>query len=96
VSGWALRGGTVFRIQQGRPEWFTGGAFGPEGGAIGLVAMLLGILLIHLWSRDREQRKIATGQHQSPAEVRGPKAPLLSVIYCLSARWRSQRRADIT
>lgn len=51
VSGWEMRGGTLLRIQQNGPEWLTGGAFGPEAGAIGLLAMLLGILLIIVWSK---------------------------------------------
>lgn len=33
------------------PELFTGGAFGPEAGLLGLVAVLLGIVLVHLYSR---------------------------------------------
>jgi CAAX protease family protein len=51
VSGWEMRGGTLIKIQQAGPEWFTGGAFGPEAGVLGLLAMVLGILMIILWDR---------------------------------------------
>lgn len=48
VSG--TNAGTAFiQIQQGGPELWTGGAFGPESGLIGLVAILLGCLLIWGW-----------------------------------------------
>jgi CAAX protease family protein len=49
VSGWELQGRTILQIQQSGPDWFTGGAFGPEAGMVGLLAMLLGITLIDLW-----------------------------------------------
>jgi len=38
-------------IEQAGPEAFTGGAFGPEGGLIGVGAMLLGIALTYAWVR---------------------------------------------
>jgi membrane protease YdiL (CAAX protease family) len=52
VSGWEMRGGTLIQIRQGGPGWFTGDAFGPEAGVVGLLAMLFGITLIVLWSRN--------------------------------------------
>jgi len=35
------------------PAWLTGGAFGPEGGALGLIAILVGSGLTLLWLRRR-------------------------------------------
>lgn len=48
VSG--LKAGSTFiAIEQGGPEIWTGGAFGPEAGLIGLLAMALGGLLTLAW-----------------------------------------------
>ena len=52
VSGMTT-GASFIAIEQGGPELLTGGAFGPEAGIIGLVAMALGALLTVLWVRWR-------------------------------------------
>jgi uncharacterized protein len=51
VSGVDYRSATVFLIEQQGPELWTGGAFGPEAGLLGLLATLLGALLIVWWTR---------------------------------------------
>jgi len=52
VSG-IQAGASVIATQSVGPAWLTGGVFGPEGGLLGLGAMLIGILLILLWVRRR-------------------------------------------
>lgn len=71
--GWNFFEGTIFGFQvsgtepfslvrqtvQG-PEIITGGAFGPEAGLVLLPALLLGALLIHIYTRTRK----AENHHQ--------------------------------
>ncbi len=49
VSGANFRSATFIAIQQKGPDQWTGGAFGPEGGVLGLGAMILGMVLTVLW-----------------------------------------------
>lgn len=56
VSGFIYHPATLFAIeQQGDSRW-TGGKFGPEAGITGLLAMLVGGLIIVLWVFVREGR----------------------------------------
>jgi membrane protease YdiL (CAAX protease family) len=50
VSGSATNLSLLATVQGGPAVW-TGGAFGPEGGLMGLVAALLGVVLIYAWVR---------------------------------------------
>lgn len=56
VSGNDFTSATFLAIRQGGPQLWTGGAFGPEAGLIGIAAILLGSLLIVLWVRLRYGR----------------------------------------
>jgi uncharacterized protein len=55
VSGMRT-GTTLITIQQSGPQLWTGGAFGPEAGLIGIAAIVIGSLLILLWVKSTRQR----------------------------------------
>ena len=60
VFGFPVSGGpsttTFIAIEQGGPELWTGGAFGPEAGLMGLLAIGLGSLLTIAWVRRQYGR----------------------------------------
>lgn len=55
VSG-TQAGATIIGIAQGGPTLWTGGAFGPEAGLVGIAAVLLGSALTIAWVRYRYGR----------------------------------------
>lgn len=55
VSGQQTSIGSLFVLAETGPDWFTGGAFGPEGGVAVTLMLLLPMLLIILWPRTPAQ-----------------------------------------
>lgn len=54
VSGSDLGGGMLFDLMETGPDWFTGGAFGPEGGLAVTAVLLVGMAIILAWPRPSE------------------------------------------
>ena len=82
VFGFPVSGTTEFQTsvlatEQTGPELWTGGAFGPEAGLVGLLAMLVGAVLIVLWVRQtRGAARLATHLGEPPPpRVRGAAPP---------------------
>ncbi len=46
---------SIIAIQQKGPDLWTGGAFGPEAGLLGLLVMVLGCFITILWVRARQK-----------------------------------------
>lgn len=73
VSGLKPVGATFISTEQGGPELWTGGAFGPEAGLLDPIATLTGITLITLWVRFRRGRaEIHTPLAEPPKAVSEP------------------------
>ncbi len=72
VSGGA-NGAYFFHIQQSGPVLWTGGAFGPEAGLIGLAAIAIGMALIWLWVRWTH----GAGQVYGKMAVYNPPQPVV-------------------
>jgi phosphoglycolate phosphatase-like HAD superfamily hydrolase/membrane protease YdiL (CAAX protease family) len=55
VSGGDFRTAVVLNIHQRGPDLWTGGSFGPEGGLLGTIFPLVGILIILLWVKGKSR-----------------------------------------
>ena len=72
VSGVSRMRTSFIATEQTGPELWTGGAFGPEAGLVGLAAMILGVVLMVLWVRWRwGEVRLATALAEPPP----PRAP---------------------
>lgn len=60
VSGQDSSVGTLFNLMETGPDWFTGGAFGPEGGLVTTIVLALSSALILLWPKSAEEAKPST------------------------------------
>jgi len=70
VSGTSANETTFIAVQQGGPNLWTGGAFGPEAGLLGIAAIVVGSLLIVWWvkrTRGTVGFALAVAEYQSPA-----------------------------
>lgn len=65
VSGTETGGGMLFNLQTAGPDWVTGGAFGPEGGAAVSVVLAFGILAVLFVPRLSSSREEAASQSLS-------------------------------
>jgi hypothetical protein len=63
-------GVSFISIQQSGPEFWTGGAFGPEAGLFGIGGHLIGLLGVAVWVRLRRS-KVRLLQELSQPELRG-------------------------
>jgi phosphoglycolate phosphatase-like HAD superfamily hydrolase/membrane protease YdiL (CAAX protease family) len=70
VSGTTGLSGSVFRITQGGPSLWTGGAFGPEGGLIGICALIAGLGLIAVWKGNRKWIDLRLSHYPMSSQIK--------------------------
>jgi membrane protease YdiL (CAAX protease family) len=73
VSG-DLEPGSLVQLEQAGPTWLTGGAYGPEGGLVGVLAAIVGVAAIAAWARASRgsgslRTGIATQRHHGSANT---------------------------
>jgi membrane protease YdiL (CAAX protease family) len=62
VSGHAPQWSVLVRLRAQGPDWLTGGAFGPEGGAAVTAMLVLGLAAVLLWPRSGFRRRDQSGR----------------------------------
>ena len=69
VSGMSVGGG-LFALQTSGPEWLTGGDYGPEGGLLCTITLILGMIVIAMWVRlNKRPLQIDPRLGESPTKV---------------------------
>jgi membrane protease YdiL (CAAX protease family) len=61
VSGLPVQIDAVFKLKEVGPDWFTGGAFGPEGGIAVSLVLIAGIFVLWLPKRTSRSRASTAG-----------------------------------
>jgi uncharacterized protein len=79
VSGIQPPGASLLTTGEAGPDLWTGGAFGPEAGLLGLAAILLGGVLVALWVRARR------GSVRVETSLAEPPGTGAGVVYSRSA-----------
>lgn len=69
VSGIAPDGATVFSLETSGPALVGGGAFGPEGGLLGLAAVAVGCVLILGWARLKGTLRVSEKVARPPVRA---------------------------
>ncbi|MFN3386076.1 MAG: lysostaphin resistance A-like protein [Candidatus Thermochlorobacter sp.] len=67
VSGQNTGVGTLLDLMETGPDWFTGGAFGPEGGIASTLVLLLSIACVVMWSPSAQADTQESPSGSSPA-----------------------------
>jgi membrane protease YdiL (CAAX protease family) len=78
VSGTAPSASLV-KIEQGGPELWTGGKFGPEAGLLAIVATVVGGILILAWVKSRD-RQVALDVEIARYEPREPPVAVAATV----------------
>ncbi|MBN2005417.1 MAG: CPBP family intramembrane metalloprotease [Anaerolineae bacterium] len=86
VFGFPVSGGTfgnpLITLQQGGPTAWTGGAFGPEAGLIGILAMIAGSILMLAWvfvSRRKLALQTSLAEYVPRNAAKEPSQPIPEV-----------------
>lgn len=56
VSGIQIRSGMIFDLMENGPDWLTGGLFGPEGGIVVTLVLIISSVLVLFAGRRRKNR----------------------------------------
>lgn len=58
VSGQNAAGGSLIRLSTRGADWLTGGEFGPEGGLAVTIVLVIGVLVVLFWKKNRPLTKV--------------------------------------